>query len=75
MSFQDILYRFYQANKIVYVISETHKGLKRVTVICLLLVNKADTGLCSSGAQWHLTFALGRLENLSFFIQIICWAP
>ena len=24
---------------------------------------------------WHLTFALGRLENLRFFIQIICWAP
>ena len=24
---------------------------------------------------WHLTFALGRLGNLRFFIQIICWAP
>ena len=39
-------------------------------------------GLCSSRAQWplahgmawRLTFALGRLENLRFFIQI-CWAP
>ena len=24
---------------------------------------------------WHLTFALRWLENLPFFIQIICWAP
>ena len=23
---------------------------------------------------WRLTFVLGRLENLSFFIEIICWA-
>ena len=23
---------------------------------------------------WHLTFVLGGLENLSFFIEIICWA-
>ena len=27
----------------------------------------------SSGPQ-RLTFVLGRLENFSFFIQIICWA-
>ena len=25
------------------------------------------------GGPWCLTFALGQLENLSFFIQIICW--
>ena len=27
------------------------------------------------GGPWRLTFALGRLENLRFFIQIISWAP
>ena len=27
------------------------------------------------GGLWRLTFALGQLENLTFFIQIICWAP
>ena len=26
------------------------------------------------GGQWRLTFAPGRLENVRFFIQIICWA-
>ena len=26
------------------------------------------------GGPWRLTFAPGRLENLRFFIQIICWA-
>ena len=25
--------------------------------------------------SWCLTFALGWLENLSFFIQMMCWAP
>ena len=25
------------------------------------------------GGPWRLTFAPGRLENLRFFIQIICW--
>ena len=31
--------------------------------------------LAEPGGPWCLTFVLGRLENLSFFIQIICWAP
>ena len=31
--------------------------------------------LAEPGGPWRLTFALGRLENLRFFIQIICWAP
>ena len=31
--------------------------------------------LAEPGGPWHPTFALGQLENLSFFIQIICWAP
>ena len=31
--------------------------------------------LAERGGPWCLAFALGRLENLNFFIQIICWAP
>ena len=31
------------------------------------------SGLCSG--PWHLTFSLGWLKNLSFFILIISWAP
>ena len=27
------------------------------------------------GGPWCLTFALWQLENLRFFIQIICWHP
>ena len=29
--------------------------------------------LAESGGPWRLTFVLARLENLSFFIDIICW--
>ena len=41
---------------------------------------KRYSGPCSSRARWplapwHPTFAPGWLENLRFFIQIICWAP
>ena len=31
--------------------------------------------LAEPGGPWRLTFALGRLGNLSSFIQIICGAP
>ena len=31
--------------------------------------------LAKPGGPWRLTFALGRLENLRFFIKITCWAP
>ena len=31
--------------------------------------------LAEPSGPWRLTFDLGRQENLSFFIQIICWAP
>ena len=31
--------------------------------------------LAEPGGPWRLTFVLGRLENFSFFIEIICWAP
>ena len=30
--------------------------------------------LAEPGGPWRLTFVLGRLENLSFFIEIVCWA-
>ena len=31
--------------------------------------------LVAPGDHWCLTFALGQTENLTFFIQIIYWAP
>ena len=31
--------------------------------------------LAEPGGPWRLTFAPAQLENLRFFIQIICWAP
>ena len=31
--------------------------------------------LAEPGGPWRLTFILGRLENLRFFLQIICRAP
>ena len=31
--------------------------------------------LAELGGPWCLTFAFRQLENLRFFIQIICWAP
>ena len=30
--------------------------------------------LAEYGGLWPLTFVLGQLENLCFFIEIICWA-
>ena len=39
--------------------------------------NKDNQGcaLAEPIGPWHPTFALGQIENLRFFIQIICWAP
>ena len=31
--------------------------------------------LAELNGPWHLTFALRQLENLTCFIQIICWEP
>ena len=31
--------------------------------------------LAEPGGPWRQTFALGRIENHRFFIQLICWAP
>ena len=31
--------------------------------------------LAEPSGPWYPTFALERLENLNFFIQIKCWAP
>ena len=33
------------------------------------------SALAEPSGPWHLTFALGRPENLRRFIQIIRWAP
>ena len=36
---------------------------------------KHGCALAEPGGPWPLTFVIGRLENLRFFIQITCWAP
>ena len=41
----------------------------------ILHIDIQGCALAEPGGPWHLTFALGWLENLPFFIQIICWAP
>ena len=41
---------------------ESHEGLQ-------------GWALAECGGPWRQTFALRRLENLRFFIQIMCWAP
>ena len=41
---------------------ESHEGLQ-------------GCALAKPGDPWCQTFALGQLENLRFFVQIICWAP
>ena len=38
------------------------------------LYNDQLSGLAKPGGLWHPTVALGRQEDLSFFIQIIWWA-
>ena len=38
-------------------------------------LNVQGCALAEPGGPWRLTFALGRLENHRFFIQIIRWAP
>ena len=50
------------------------------TIICRVYTPKTRNtlqpcALAEPSGPWCLTFALGRLENLIFFIQIICWAP
>ena len=37
--------------------------------------NFQGCALAEPGGPWRLAFAPGQLENLRFFIQIICWAP
>ena len=37
--------------------------------------HRQGCALAEPGGPWRLTFALGRLGNLSSLIHIICWAP
>ena len=43
--------------------------------LCGSCLDVQGCALAESGGPWHLTFALGQLENLRFFIQIIYWDP
>ena len=46
-----------------------------INIIITLLKVYQGCALAEPGGPWRLNFALGRLKNLRFFIQIICWAP
>ena len=39
------------------------------------MIDHQGCALAEPSGPWHLTYALGQLENLRFFIRIICWAP
>ena len=39
------------------------------------MISYQGCALEEPGGPWHPTVALGRQEDLSFFIQIVCWAP
>ena len=46
-----------------------------VNIKYVILYNTQGCALAEPGGPWRLTFSLGRLENLRFFIPIIYWAP
>ena len=61
-----------------------------IEILCLLHTNqqaklilasvksKANTGLwrlAVSGSPWHLILLLGNYKNVTFSIEVICWAP
>ena len=52
-----------------------HYPVGQVLGKLMIIVGDQGCALAEPGGPWHLTFALGRLGNLIFFIQIICWAP
>ena len=39
------------------------------------VISNQGCSLVEPSGPLCLTFVLGRLENLSFFVEIICWAP
>ena len=56
-------------------IHRKHSSYKLFILHISSVVGMQGCALAEPGGLWHITFALGRLENLRFFIQIICWAP
>ena len=53
-----------------------YRGILLCLIDILLDIDLVLSGMCSSSARWLVapTFVLGRLENLCFFTEIICWA-
>ena len=45
---------------------------KRVSLNCEMSLLPQACTLAEPGGLWRLTFALGLLENLTIFMQIIC---
>ena len=52
--------------EIILKLSNTHACFKNWR-LCTVI-----TGLCSSTAHWPLTFVLGQLRNLGYFIKRVC---
>ena len=46
---------------------------KRASLNCEMSLLPQACTLAEPGGLWHLTFTLGLLENLTMFMQIICW--
>ena len=60
-------------NKIKHQVKIYQKCVDRVRKNSLKIIQ--GCALAEPGGPCTKLFALGRLENLRFFIQIICWAP
>ena len=39
------------------------------------MISYQGCALAEPSGPWHPNVALGRQDDLSFFIQIMCWAP
>ena len=50
-------------------------NLNLTQIFYLLYINNTRLCLAAPGCSWHLTFALRQLGNLTFFKEILCWAP
>ena len=49
-------------------------GLRCSSKVLINMYRFQGCALAEPGGPWRLTFVLGWLENLCFFIEIICWA-
>ena len=60
-----------KSNSFQYIL--LHSCKDGLIVTCTCIIDQA-CALAEPGGLWCLTFVLGKLENLCFSIEIICWA-